>query len=302
MSLYQKYRPSSFDEVVGNRETVESIRVLTAGDDPPHAFLLTGPSGCGKTSIGRLIASNIGAIEEDFREVDSAQFRGIDTIRDIRQGAEYVGLRGTRRCWLIDECHRLPGLSQDALLKGLEDPPPHAYFVLCTTAPESLLETIKSRCSIHKVAPLVESEMVRLLHRVASGEGHKLTRQDFRMIHEKTDGKPRAAIQLLEKVLAAAPEDRAAIVATAEAVKEKANGLARELVRRSGWKAVAAILSDVQEDDVESVRRSIIGYCAAVLLRGENDVAMEVLDQMIEPFFSSGRAGLIHACYLVCKE
>jgi hypothetical protein len=72
-------------------------------------------------------------------------------------------------------------------------------------------------------------------------------------------------------------------------------------MRRTGWKAVATILSQVEEDDVESVRRGVIGYCSAVLLREENDHAMGILDQMIEPFFQSGRAGLIHACYTILR-
>lgn len=302
MSLYQKVRPTSFDDVAGNDETVESLQALTSRENPPHAYLLTGPSGCGKTTLGRIIASSLGVEADDYREVDSADFRGIDTIRDIRHGASFVGLRGSRRAWLLDEVHRLPGLSQDALLKGLEDPPPHAYFILCTTAPESLLETVRGRCSIHRVEPLSERHMVALLHKVATGEGERLPRPLLRAIHEKTDGKPRAAINLLEKVLAADPDARDAVVAAHEAAKEKADGLARALMRRSGWKAVASILAEVSEDDVESVRRSIIGYCSAVLLRGEDDNAMGILDEFIEPFFNSGRSGLIHACYTVCRS
>lgn len=301
MSLYQKYRPSSFAEVAGNDDVVKSLEALTSQDDPPHAYLLHGPSGCGKTTIGRIVARSLGVADDDYREVDSADFRGIDTIRDIRRGSEYMALHGTRRCWLLDECHRLPGLSQDALLKGLEDPPAHAYFVLCTTAPEALSETIKSRCSIYKVAPLSEQHMVALLHRVASGEGEKLPRRIYSLIHEKTDGKPRAAIQLLEVVLATDPEQRVAVVEAAELTKTKSDNLAREMMRRTGWKAVAAILTDVQDDDVETVRRGVLGYVSKVLLGGENDDAGTILDQFIEPFFNSGKPGLIHACYCVVR-
>lgn len=308
MSLYQRVRPSSFAEVVGNRETVASLVALTSQENPPHAFLLTGPSGCGKTTLGRIVALALGIRAEDvetqtgdYSERDSAQFRGIDMIREIRSGAAYVGLHGHRRVWLLDECHKLTNDAMNALLKGLEDPPSHAYFVLGTTEPQRLLETIRSRCSIHRVMPLSEADMVRLLNRIASGEGHRLTRQQLGAIHERAEGKPRVAINLLEKVLAASLESRDAIVTDHEAIRERSDGLARALVKREGWRAVAAILSQVEEDDVEAVRRSVIGYCSAVLLRGEDDFAMGVLDQMIEPFFQSGRAGLIHACYLVVK-
>jgi DNA polymerase III subunit gamma/tau len=308
MSLYQRIRPISFDEVAGNDETVKNLAALTAQPEPPHAYLLTGPSGCGKTTLGRIIALALGVSRDDvlgqfgdYRELDNAHFRGIDTIREIRDGAGYVGLHGARRCWLLDEVHGLGKLQQDALLKGLEDPPAHAYFVLCTTEPDSLRETIRSRCSIHRVSPLSEQHMVALLHGVAKGEGRRLDRKLLRTIWEKTDGKPRAAVQLLEKVLAADDASVDAVISSAEATKETVDGLARALIRRTGWKSVAEILSRVEEDDVESVRRGIMGYCSAVLLRGEDDHAMVILDQMIEPFFQSGRAGLIHACYTISK-
>src|ERR1700744_4022274 len=226
MSLYQRVRPGDFDEVVGNADVVANLRSLAAQESPPHAVLLVGPSGCGKTTLGRIFALALGISREDietqtgdYREVDSVQFRGIDTIREIREGASYVGLHGARRVWLLDEVHCLPKLSQDALLKGLDDPPPHVYFVLCTTAPESLSETIRSRCSIHRVSPLGEGDMARLLHKVASGEGERVARPHLRAIWEKTEGKPRAAIQLLEKLLAAPPESRDALLAAAESVK-----------------------------------------------------------------------------------
>lgn len=308
MSLYHKYRPASFDEVVGQAEVVSGLRALCAKDDPPHAFLLTGPSGCGKTSLGRIVALALGVDPEDvatqggdYREVDTADFRGIDTMREIRRGAEYVGLRGARRVWLIDECHKITNDGQNALLKGLEDPPPHAYFVLCTTAPESLLETIRSRCSVHRVSPLGETDMVRLLHRVASGEGERLGRPQLRTIWEKTEGKPRAAIQLLERVLVESPERRDAILAAAESASVATGSLAQALMQGRGWREVANILAGVADDDVESVRRGLLGYASKALLGSDNERAMVLLDQMIEPFFNSGKPGLVHACYLVAK-
>jgi DNA polymerase III subunit gamma/tau len=301
MSLYQKVRPTSFSQVVGNEDVVRNLKTLTTQNDPPHAFLLTGPSGCGKTTLGRLIAFSLGADGDDFDEIDSADFRGIDTIRDIRRGSQFMALQGSRRAWLLDEIHALPKLSQDALLKGLEDPPSHAFFIMCTTVPEALSETLRSRCSIHKVSPLTEQQMVALLHRIASGEGERLSKQVLRTIFEKTDGKPRAAINLLEKVLASEPDARDAIVEATESVKIKTESLARELIRHTGWKMVSSVLTDIPEEDVESVRRGVLGYASKVLLSGENDYAASILDQFLEPFFNSGKPGLIHACYCVVR-
>lgn len=309
MSLYQRVRPVSFAEIVGNQETIANLQALTTQSDPPHVYLLTGPSGCGKTTLGRLIALSLGVNREhvlsqtgDYREVDSVRFRDVETIREIRDSMGYKAMWGGRRCWLLDEVHRLPGLSQDALLKGLEDTPPHVFFVLCTTEPERLSEMIRSRCSIHRVEELSKTDMVRLLHRTASGEGHRLARAQLSYIAEKTECKPRAAIQLLEKVLVADLEARDAIIANAEVIKDKANDLAKALYQRSGWYTARGILSEIDEDNVETTRRAVVGYCTKVLLNGENDWASKIMELMVEPFFSSGREGFIFACYRICRS
>lgn len=302
MSLYQKYRPTDLDQVVGNEKLVEQLGTMLAKDDPPHAYLLVGPYGCGKTTIGRIIARRLGAVAEDFDEKDSADFRGIDTIRDIRRNSGYKALRGERRVWLIDECAKLTNDAQHALLKGLEDPPAHAYYVLCTTDPDKLLPTIRSRCVTYQVQRLTDREMVRLLHKVSSAEGERLDRALLAAIAERSDGHSRDALQLLEQVLAAGPDDRMGVVESAEMLKATSIRLVQALLGRHGWKAVAAEVEKVAEDDLESVRRGVMVYCSKVLLGGENDRAAEVLDEFREPFFSSGLPGLVLACYRVARS
>jgi DNA polymerase-3 subunit gamma/tau len=303
MSLYQKVRPSSWDEFLGdkNKATVVQARSLTEGKNPPHGILLFGPSGCGKTTAARLIGKSLGVINDDFREVDSADFRGIDTIRDIRHAAQYKALHGTRRCWLLDEVHRLPSLSQDALLKGLEDPPEHCFYVLCTTEPEKLLPTILSRCVQLQVYPLTEEEMVRHLNRVVRKEGSEVSRATLQRIAESSQGRPRAALTLLQKVLASGDTGEANL-ASVEDTKAKAIDLCRELMKPSSWKSVSAILSGLKEEEPESVRRAVLGYAAAVLVRGENDRAGLVLDEFMSPTYDSGYAGLVYAAYSVVRQ
>ena len=132
MSLYLQYRPIELSQLKGNADIVATLEgMLDNRTSCPHAFLLHGPTGCGKTTIGRIIASSLGCKDSDFTEVDSADFRGIDTIREIRKSSQFMPTHGDVRVWLIDECHKMTNDAQNALLKILEDTPTHIYFVLC---------------------------------------------------------------------------------------------------------------------------------------------------------------------------
>lgn len=299
MSLYRKYRPAAFDDVIGNEEAVTLLRSVIE-KDPPHAFLLSGPTGCGKTTLARIIARELGAEGSDFMEVDSADFRGIDFIREIRRSSSFLPLSGGKaRVWLLDECHKLSNDAQNALLKGLEDPPAHAYFILATTDPQKLLPTIHGRCSKVSVTPLKTKEMFRLIRRVVKGEEETLSRDVYEQIALDSGGRPRDALQILEQALAVDPDQRLAVATKAAADQSSVIELCRALTEASSWKRVAAIMDGLRDEDPEKVRRAVLGYCAAILLKGKHDRAGVVIESFSTPVYDSGFPGLVFAAYQV---
>jgi len=302
MNLYLKYRPQTLEEIIGNREVVESLQNMLANPKTcPHSFLLTGPTGCGKTTIGRIIAKELGAKGTDFIEVDSADFRGIDTIREIRKVAQYKPIEGDVRVWLVDEVHKTTNDAQNALLKILEDTPTHVYFILCTTDPQKLLPTIKGRCSTFEVRPLEEKQMFSLLRKVVKAEEENLEKQVYDQIIQDSFCYPRNALQILDQVLRVNPENRLATATKAAENQSQSIELCRILLKGGGWKRVAEILKGLKNEDPESIRRHVLGYCQSVLLNKDEERCGLIMEEMIEPFYNTGFSGLVFACYTIIK-
>ena len=291
------------DEIRGNTEVIESLEGMLS-DKPtcPHAFLIHGPTGCGKTTIGRIIANRLDCKGNDFREVDSADFRGIETIRTIRSNSQFMPLESPCRVWLIDECHKLTNDAQNALLKILEDTPRHVYFVLCTTEPIKLIPTIRGRCSQFAVKPLNERQMFGLLRSVVKAEGTQMNRIVYEQITQDSFGLPRNALQILDQVLRVEPEKRLEVAQHSAEEQSQSIELCRALISGDAWKSVQNILSGLKEEDPEGVRRHVLGYAQAVLLNSDNTRAGLVLEEFVDNFWNSGFSGLILACYTVIKN
>lgn len=298
MSLYHKYRPTSFGEVIGNADLVESVRGLLKKKDRPHAFLFTGPTGCGKTTMARIIAAKLGSKGADYREVDSADFRGIDTVRKIRNQSQYKPRESKSIVWVIDECHKMTNDAQNALLKILEDTPRNAYFILCTTDPQKLIKPIKGRCSCFEMNPLNENHMFYLLRKVVKGEGESMSKVVYEQIIDDSEGKPRNALQVLEQVLSAEPEKRLEIAKKSLDNQRESIELCRALLEGAGWKRIANILDGLKQEDPESIRRHVLGYCQAVLLKGKaNDKAAVIIEAFYDPYYNTNFSGLVFSCY-----
>lgn len=299
LSLYLKYRPQSLDEITGNEEVVGILRSQLKERTLPRSLLFHGPTGCGKTTLGRIVARELGARGSDIKEIDAADFRGIDTIREIRKQIAYKPLEGPYQVWILDEVHRATGDAQSALLKTLEDTPSHVYFILCTTDPQKLLAAIRGRCADYQVRTLNDREMRMLLRRVVKAEGESINKAVYDQIAQNSMGHPRNALQILQQVLAVDEEKRLAVAQRASQEQTEGIELCRALLGGAPWKKVANILIGLKDIEGEKVRRLVLGYCQSVLLKEANDMAAIIMEEFETPMYDIGFPGVVLACYRV---
>lgn len=480
MSLYHKYRPKELEEMIGNKNTILALSSDLEKKDKPHAYLLTGPTGCGKTTIGRIIAQRLGCIGNDFTEIDSADFRGIETIRDIRRQSQFhpMEIGSTCRVFLLDECfasgtliktpkgdtpiesilpndiiyslygedlvvkhfqnvvplervvkvnlknnvsifcskdhlfltnngwkkafqlkedslllsftssmeiknrnrggwetplniksyftrseknkniefsrvenieifksgnndqsfssiihnkerdqgfiifhdlqiknhpsyfanniavhncHQTTKDAQHALLKALENTPSHVYYILATTEPQDLLDTIKGRCSQYPVELLTEEEMTRLLRRVIKREKEEIDNELIEQITIDSMGHPRNALQILDQTLSVPAEKRLEIAKRMAETQSKTIELCRALFNFAGWKKISNILTGLKTEQPEQVRRAVYNYCGAILIKQDNMTAAKIMEQLEKPVYSNGWSQLVFEIYCAVK-
>jgi len=223
-ALYRKYRPQDFDEVVGQEAVVRTLRNAIESDKVRQAYLFAGPRGTGKTSLARILAKalNCGqgptpkpdgtchactAIANgtslDVVEMDAASQRGIDDVREIRERVVLQPVEGRYKVYILDEAHQLTDAAWNALLKIVEEPPPHLVFVFCTTSLDKVLPTVRSRCQTFLFARPRLPEIVTLLRRVADGEAFDVPDAALALVARAAKGSFRDAVSTLDQLAAA---------------------------------------------------------------------------------------------------
>ena len=223
LTLYRKYRPMDFQQVAGEEEIIHTIKNSLKKNRMAHAYLFTGPRGVGKTTTARLIAKGLNCLENgitdspcnecdncrainsgnfiDLIEIDAASNRGIDEIRSLKDKINYQPVKGRKKVYIIDEVHMLTKEAFNALLKTLEEPPSHVIFILATTEPDKVLDTIISRCQRYDFKPLSFAETKSKLIEIAEKEGVTIDEESLKLIYERAGGSMRDAISIFERLI-----------------------------------------------------------------------------------------------------
>ncbi len=220
--LYRKYRPSLFSEIIGQEHIVQTLKNAVDNDLLAHSYLFSGPKGSGKTTIARLLAKRINCENPqngepcnkcsacleinlgraiDVIEIDAASNRGIDDIRELKEGIKFAPSKLKYKVFIIDESHQLSKDAANALLKILEEPPHFAVFMLATTEAHKMISTISSRCQRFDFRRLSAQEIVKKLDRIAKTEKLKVDKDAIELIAMNSDGAMRNGEMLLDQVI-----------------------------------------------------------------------------------------------------
>ncbi len=313
VAMYRRWRPQSFDDVVGQPHVVRTLKNAISAGRITHAYLFAGPRGTGKTSTARVLAKALNcekgptvnpcgecaaciAIRDgnsmDVVEIDAASNRGIDEIRELRDKVVYAPTQGRYRVYIIDEAHMLTTHAFNALLKTLEEPPAHAVFVLATTQAESILPTIVSRCQRFDFNRLTVADLAAHVKKVAASQSIKIHPDAARLIARRADGSARDALGLLEQ--AAAWSDDITEATVAEML-----GSSREesLVRFADAVAdndAGAVFALIQEQvdagaDLRQFTSDLIGHFRNLLVAKEAPGRPDLLDLGEGAFVTLGK-------------
>lgn len=306
-ALYRKWRSQTFDEVIGQEHVTRTLRNALREGRMAHAYLFAGPRGTGKTSTARLLAKAVNCLQEDpsarpdntcpvclainggtlldLIEIDAASNRGIDEIRDLRDKVHFVPSQARTKVYVIDEVHMLTPEAFNALLKTLEEPPPHVIFVLATTEPHRIPDTVLSRCQRFDFRRIPTHEIVGRLSFILEQEGRSADPGALEMIARSAEGSMRDAISLTDQLLSYG--DDAITEAQVQAVRGTISGQAiQDLAAAMGNGDAAAGLALINQlgsegQDLRQLTIQLVAYLRAVLVsRVSGPQARQILTEL----------------------
>ena len=269
--LYRAYRPQTFAEVQGQESVIKALQGALKNKRIAHAYLFSGGRGTGKTSVARILARELGVTDKDLYEMDAASNRGIDDIREIREGVYAMPFESPYKFYIIDEAHMLTKEAWNALLKTLEEPPSHCIFVLATTEREKVPDTIQSRCEIYSFTNPTREMLVNVVTDVAKAEGYTLEKSAAELVALLAEGSFRDSLSILQKVLSVS-QDKTIMIAHVEEVSGAPRGeLIRDimsgLATKDSSKALSAVQKSIADNvDARTLTRLLIHRLRVILL------------------------------------
>jgi DNA polymerase-3 subunit gamma/tau len=309
-ALYRKYRPQTFDEVVGQEAVVRTLRNAIEREQVRQAYLFAGPRGTGKTSMARILAKALNCAygptvtpcgecnscvsiaagtSLDVVEMDAASQRGIDDIREIREHVVLQPVEGRQKVYILDEAHQLTDAAFNALLKLIEEPPPHLVFIFCTTDLSKMIPTVRSRCQTFMFSRPRLPELTKLLRRIADGEQIEAPDAALALVARSSRGSFRDAVSTLDQLAAATSG-----AVTVQAVLQLLGAVEEEALFRIGDLIVdgdtAGLLLFVEEladqgQDLNRLVHDLLEHLRALLLvqhMGEVPDSLPVTDETRE--------------------
>jgi DNA polymerase-3 subunit gamma/tau len=292
-TLYRKYRPAHFSEVLGQQHVTNTLQGQIENKKFSHAYLFAGGRGTGKTSIARIFAKEIGTQEHDLYEIDAASNRGIDDIRELRQSLQVLPFSSDYKVYIIDEAHMLTKFAFDALLKSLEEPPEHVVFILATTELDKIPQTVVSRCQLFEFKKPNQHILSELVLSLTSREGKSMEPEAASLVALLGDGAFRDTIGMLQKVLSASKEGEmitskeiSAITGAPE--NEMVNNFIQAIAEADIQKAFLALSKvNTENKDVKLFLRLVLKKLRTVLLlRYAPEMKVSLSENFTEEEFS----------------
>ena len=309
-SLYRKWRPIHWDQVIGQEHVVQTLRNAVTADRVAHAYLFAGPRGTGKTTTARILAKAVNCLDKDLAnrpcnqcahcqavnqgrfldliEIDAASNTSVDDVRDLRDRINFSPNQGQYKVYIIDEVHMLSMAAFNALLKTLEEPPPHAIFILATTEVHKIPATVLSRCQRHEFRRIPVKEIIENLKTLADEEKFKAEPEALNLVARQATGSMRDAISLLDQLASAGNKITLQLAqdvlgtATSQSVLE----VVEAMLNRQSAQGLEAIHRSLDSgSDPRQFARQIVDYLRSLLLvtmgnAAQVDATAEVRSQM----------------------
>jgi DNA polymerase-3 subunit gamma/tau len=296
-ALYRRYRPDTFADVRGQDHITKVLAGGVKDGHVAHAYLFSGRRGIGKTSVARILAKELDTAERDIYEIDAASHRGIDDIRELKEAVGSLPYESEYKVYIIDEVHMLTTPAFNALLKTLEEPPEFVIFILATTEPDKLPETIISRCEVHEFQQPSTKVLASIAEDTAAAEQYTIDESAATTIAQAADGSFRDCLGLLEKCMRAAGAKNISGELAAEITGIPANGLIEKIVfsgigEQDASPALKALqkAADKNIDPSRLFLRVIQTVRQILILRFSPDLGEGIKDSVGEQLYSKIKA------------